>query len=325
LRYIYDANVNSTSKYNCIIPISGGKDSTYQVKKLLKLGIKPLCVSVIPLIMTEVGRSNLNNIRKLGVSVVEKKINYSISKKIIREIFLNIGSILWLEVLSIFVIPIKEALKRDISIIIWGEDPNLDDGYPENAPSIIDLRSWRRKLEGVDVYELSKRVNISLQELSELHIDQDKLIDSRLTGLFLGDYVPWDRLGNAIISQSLGFKGSQESASHSILPYENLDNPFFGIHNYINYLKTGSSNISSICSYLIRRGILCRSDAINIATKMEGIMPDFYMGYSLTKLLSSIDLELSDFQAVCQRVVNKDFFVVNQKNGKINRKNIWPI
>ena len=51
-------NKNS-SEWDCIIPVSGGKDSTAQVLKLLELGFNPLCVNATTCDLTPIGRNNI--------------------------------------------------------------------------------------------------------------------------------------------------------------------------------------------------------------------------------------------------------------------------
>ena len=73
---------NKHSKYDCIIPVSGGKDSTYQVLKMLELGMNPLCVNASTDELSEIGRHNLDNIKKLGVDLFEICTDKSLRRKI---------------------------------------------------------------------------------------------------------------------------------------------------------------------------------------------------------------------------------------------------
>jgi hypothetical protein len=54
---------SKSGKWDCIVPVFGGKDSTWQVLKLLELGLRPLCVNATTCDETEIGRRNLRNIR----------------------------------------------------------------------------------------------------------------------------------------------------------------------------------------------------------------------------------------------------------------------
>ena len=44
------------SDYDCIVPVSGGKDSTYQVLRLLEVDLNPLCVTATTCDLSGIGR-----------------------------------------------------------------------------------------------------------------------------------------------------------------------------------------------------------------------------------------------------------------------------
>ena len=69
LKILGDYKTNKT--YDCVIPVSGGKDSTYQVIKLLEYNCNPLCVTAKTDFLTDIGRKNIENIKKLGVDHIE--------------------------------------------------------------------------------------------------------------------------------------------------------------------------------------------------------------------------------------------------------------
>jgi len=70
--------------WDCIVPVSGGKDSTYQVLRMLQLGLNPLCVTATTCDLSEVGRHNIENIKRLGVDYVEFSPNPQIRRKLNR-------------------------------------------------------------------------------------------------------------------------------------------------------------------------------------------------------------------------------------------------
>jgi len=85
----------SNEDYDCIIGVSGGKDSTYQVLKVLEMGLNPLCVCFEPTIPTEVGRKNLENLNNLGVDLIHVKRNPIVYKKLAKNAFIRTGDNEW--------------------------------------------------------------------------------------------------------------------------------------------------------------------------------------------------------------------------------------
>ena len=66
---------NKNKKYDCIIPVSGGKDSTWQVVVALEHGLHPLCVTWKTPARNSLGFKNLENLVKLGVDHIDFTIN----------------------------------------------------------------------------------------------------------------------------------------------------------------------------------------------------------------------------------------------------------
>ena len=93
------------SNWDCIVPVSGGKDSTYQVLRVLELGMNPLCVTSVTCHLSDLGRRNINNIKNLGVDYVEMSPNPLIRRKLNRIGLTQVGDISWPEHVGIFTIP----------------------------------------------------------------------------------------------------------------------------------------------------------------------------------------------------------------------------
>ena len=112
----------SGSHYDCIIPVSGGKDSTFQVVTMLELGANPLCVTATTDKLSGIGRRNIENIKRLGVDYLEVTTNPVIRRRINRLALMQIGDISWPEHITIFTIPVRIAVQMRIPLIIWGEN-----------------------------------------------------------------------------------------------------------------------------------------------------------------------------------------------------------
>jgi hypothetical protein len=108
------------SNYDCIVPVSGGKDSHYQTIRLLELGMNPLCVTATTCMLSDIGRRNIENLKRLGVDYIEVTTNPVIRRKLNRIGLTQVGDISWPEHVSIFTIPVRIAVKFNIPLIIWG-------------------------------------------------------------------------------------------------------------------------------------------------------------------------------------------------------------
>ena len=119
----------SKTNYDCIVPVSGGKDSFWQVLTALKLGLKPLAVTWKPSGRNNLGRENLNNLINLGVDHIDYTISPKIEGSMMLKALKKYGSIGIPMHLSIFNITYKIAHSFNIPLVIWGENPSAEYGY----------------------------------------------------------------------------------------------------------------------------------------------------------------------------------------------------
>ncbi|MCB1302852.1 MAG: N-acetyl sugar amidotransferase, partial [Leptospiraceae bacterium] len=136
----------------------------------------------------------------------------------------------------------------------------------------------------------------------------DELERVGVTGLFLGHYIPWDGLSNALIAQANGFTSLGRCVEGSMVDYENLDNHQTGIHDYFKFLKFGFGRATDIACLHLRRGRLTRTDALEIVRSHDGQFPWTCLGKPLADILEPIGLSVAEFVEVCDRFTNGKIF-----------------
>ncbi len=267
--------------WDCIVPVSGGKDSTYQVVRMLQLGLNPLCVTSTTCDLSPLGRENIDNIKKLGVDYIEVSPNPLIRAKLNRIGLTQVGDISWPEHVGIFTLPIKVAVKYNIPLVIWGENSQNEYGGPAaDSQNNVLTRKWLEEfggLLGLRVSDLVGVDGIKSKDLIPYKYPTDEELEAvGVTGLFLGHYIPWDGYSNALLSQAYGLKTYSKIVEGSCVNYENLDNYQTGIHDYFKYLKFGFGRASDIASTHIRRGRITRADVpVPFSAEMEAfVLPD---------------------------------------------------
>ena len=112
--------------YDCLIPVSGSRDSTWQTIVCLEKGLNPLCVTWRTPGRTGIGQKNLDNLISLGVDHIDYTINPKIEKRFMLEAFVKYGSPAIPMHMAIFNIPLKIAEKFEIPLIIWEKIPPLN-------------------------------------------------------------------------------------------------------------------------------------------------------------------------------------------------------
>lgn len=323
------------SKWDCIIPVSGGKDSTYQVIRVMQLGLNPLCVTAATCDLSDIGRRNIENIKEMGVDYVEFSPNKLVRRKLNRFCLNEVGDISWPEHVGIFTIPVRAAVEYNIPLIIWGENPQNEYGGPAaSTKDNVLTRRWLEEFGGMLGLRVSDMVGIDGIEKHHLipytYPTDEELKRVGVTGVFLGYYLPWDGYSNTLISQAHGFESFPGPVEGSIVNYENLDNHQMGIHDYFKYLKFGFGRATDLTCMHLRRGRLTRQDAIEVVGIHDGKFPHSYLGKSLEDILSPLDITVDDFIKVCDRFTNKKIFktdvagkLVKNRNGDLT-KLVYP-
>lgn len=312
-----------SERWDCIVPVSGGKDSTAQVLKILELGYNPLCVTSSTCDLSDIGRDNLNNIGNLGVDHIEYSPNPKVRAKLNRLGLEEVGDISWPEHVGIFTIPIRASVDFGVPLIIWGENSQNEYGGPASKQeSNILNREWLEEfggLLGLRVEDLATSYGFSSKDLILYTYPSDsELFKAGTTGLFLGHYFPWDGLSNAILSSAFGFRAKNVHVEGSPVNYENLDNYQTGIHDYFKYLKYGFGRTSDIVSLHIRRGIMTRSQGLEIVKEIDGNYPHTYLGKPLSEIIAKIGLTTDKFNLICDKFTNTELFR-KSKNGDYER------
>lgn len=321
------------SNWDCIIPVSGGKDSTYQVIRMLQLGMNPLCVTATTCHLSDIGRANLNNIRELGVDLVEFSPNPLVRRKLNRIGLSEVGDISWPEHVGIFTIPVRAAVQYGVPLIVWGENSQNEYGGPAAAAdNPVLTRRWLEEFGGL----LGMRVSdmVGLEQIEPRHLipysypSDAELERVGVTGIFLGHYLPWDGYTNALIAQASGFKSVTGTVEGSIVNYENLDNLQTGIHDYFKFLKFGFGRATDIACLHVRRGRITRDDALAMVKRHDGKFPATYLGVPLATILDPLDLSVEQFTEICDRFTNKAIFktdsagaLIRDRYGNLSKQN----
>lgn len=306
-------------QYHCVVPVSGGKDSHYQILKAKEYGLNPLAVCASTDDLSGIGRDNLNNISLLGVDLIEVTSNSKLRRKINKFTLQEIGDISWAEHQTIFSIPIRIAIQFNIPLILYGENPQSEYGGPtkQSQEATILNKRWLEEFGGLNGLRISDIIDMGIGSEQEINIYKYPQTDKITQALWLGQYFPWCGMENAIIANKYGFKewyGPVEGAGYN---YENLDNKQTGIHDRLKYLKFGFGRCTDLVNNHIRRHRITREEGKEIILIFDGKYPTTYLGTSLEEILEKIDMTVDEYLEVEYKFANKELFEC--KKGKIPR------
>jgi N-acetyl sugar amidotransferase len=314
------------TNYDCLIPVSGGKDSTYQAIKMLEIGMNPLCITATTCKLTAIGRRNIENLKMLGVDYVELTTNPKVRRKMNHIGLTQVGDISWPEHASIFTIPVRVAVQMNVPLMIWGENPQTEYGGPAAAAENNTLsRQWLEEfggLLGLRVSDLIGQDGIQAKDLIQYsYPSNEELKRVGVTGLFLGYYFPWDGYQNALIAQAYGFESYPKTVEGSLINYENLDNFHTGIHDYFKFLKYGFGRATDLACLHVRHGRLSRKQALDLIMIHDGKFPWSYLGCGIQEIMNDIGMTVDEFITVCDRFTNKKLFKIDSRGNLLKDKN----
>ncbi len=276
--------------YDCIIPFSGGKDTTFTAYTLVReFKLKPLIVSFDHgFFRPNLLANNERTFNRLGCDFLKFKANPKVIKKLMLESLIRKGDFCWHCHVGVCAYPMQIAVKFRIPLIVWGEPSSEYTSY----------KSYEQKEEvNEKLFNLWVNLGITAEDMSGMLDasvtvrDLDPFIYPPLKELKaidycsipLGHYIPWDVRRHAeIIKRELGWKGDIVEGVPQEYDYEKIECALTGVRDYCKYIKRGYARISHLTSIDIRNGRLSREKALELIKQYEGKRPaslDIFLRY----------------------------------------------
>jgi N-acetyl sugar amidotransferase len=290
--------------YDVIVPVSGGKDSTFQVLTMLDFGMRVLAVNSGTDMLSDIGRRNLDNLKRF-CDVIEYTPNVEVRKKLVRIGLFEVGDPSYPEHLAIWSIPTRIACMFDIPLVVWGEQPQREYATPHGVVPATHLDgAWVAQFGGMLGLRLSDIVG--MEGLTEADLDVFKfpsdalLATANVRGIWLGEYIDWDGWMNFFVSQQFGFECLPVPVETSISNYENLDNHLTVLRDYLRYLKYGYTRATDIACNHIRRGRLTREKGLQLDA-LSRYFPETSLGKPIDEILAYFGLTRKQFEEQCEK------------------------
>ena len=325
---INDIRKKNNSDYDCVIGVSGGKDSYYQTHIIAKeYGLKPLLVTYHGNNFLPEGDYNRDKMKEVfnadhliwGPSV-------DVLKKLNRIAFKKMGDMNWQNHCGIFTVPIIVAVKFKIPFVIWGEVPwDISGMY---APEDFVEFSARARLEhGLRGYEYNDFINNSLlDKISEKDMvwakypTDKEILEANVRGLYIGNFFKWDPNQHVkLVENNYGWKRAQKPFQRTYRDFSNLDDRYEnGIHDLLKFIKFGYGRCSDHVSKDIRSGYMTREEGIKLVKKYDHIVSD-----DLEYWLNYVNMKKEEFWSVANKFRDPNVWWV--ENNKWYKDNIWGV
>lgn len=279
----YKAKARETdSPYDCIIPVSGGKDSHYQTYLIKEVfGMNPLLVCYNHIFNTKRGIRNLTNlVSRFGCDLQRFTLSPETARKLSRYMLKKVGDITWHYHAGIMTFPIQMAVKYKIPLIVWGEHGFADLLGMFNQDDMVEFSKKVRQEHSMRGFEPEDIANdpesgLTMRDLAVFQYPSDEEIEEvGVRGIHLSNYMNWDaRRQTKLMIEKFGFETAvkREKTFHL---YDKLDDIHAdGAHDYLKYLKFGYGRATDDASMEIRHRRMTREEGIDMVRKYDHVRP----------------------------------------------------
>lgn len=284
--------------YDCLVPFSGGKDSTWTLYYLVKeYGLKPLVVRFDHgFLRPNLEENTKRVVRNLGVDIMTFTPNWKVVQRLMLQSFLEKGDFCWHCHTGIFSYPMWIAIEKKVPLIFWGEPSAEYTSYfsYDQAEEVDEKRFNRFVNLGIGAEDMFVRLggNVDPRDLKPYSYPPLKALrELNYRSVCLGSYIPWDvRTQSAVIEKELGWQGDEVENVPPQYNYEKIECYMQGVRDYIKYIKRGYSRPSHLVAIDIRNGRMTRNEGQHLVEEYEGRRPP-----SLDLFLDFIGLSEKEF------------------------------
>ena len=307
LKIILNKEKKKKKLYNCLVPVSGGKDGSYVALKLKnELGMNPLCVTIAPHLPLEIGEKNLNNFIMSDFSHIKVSTPYEITRKLNKIGFEKLGFPYYGWLISIHTAVSRIAVNFDISLIFYGEDGEVEyGGSTETSVNPFYNIEYQKKiyLEGKHD-EILKKANLTEAE-KYFFTFPEKNISKTLKFTHWSYFENWDPYRNYLYAKKYcGLIENEDTNLGTFTNFAQNDQALYTLHAYLMYLKFGFGRANQDACIEIRRNAMDREQGINLIKIYDGIYPTEY----LDEYLEYYKMNKKKFDSILKKWTNKKLF-----------------
>lgn len=316
---------HNVSGYDCIVGVSGGKDSTRQALYVRdELGLKPLLVSCNypPEQLTERGARNISNLISMGFDCINVNPDPKVWKKLMLQGFLKYANWCKSTEMALYASAPKVAIAYHIPVIFLGEsdamafgtsDDSTDTGSANGMKYCNTLLGGDPKTNGLVTKDMKD------QNLFWYHYPSDDELEwGKLKIVFLGYYIKdFTRFRNAelAIKKGLEIRNDKPEDIGDYYGFSALDDDFVIVNQMLKYIKLGFGQVTDQVAEAIRLKIMTRKRGIKLVKKYDGKCADRF----IKSFCQYLGITEKRFWQVVNVFYNKDIFQ-KDKNGNFGIK-----
>ena len=320
LKKILDQYRKKNGEYDCLVPVSGGKDGSYVAYNLKKkYGMNPLCITIRPHLPTSLGNQNIYEFVKSDYTLITIDPSYETLRKFNKIGFIEMGFPYYGWLNAIFTAVIRTAVQFGINLIFYAEDGEVEYGgttITKNKP-MFDIE-YIKKIYVEGGYEkILNKLKVNYKDKFFLTFPSNKDLKEKNIKITHWSYFEnWDPYRNYLIAKDkCGLKESVSSNTGTFTNFSQNDQLLYNLHTYLMYLKFGFGRANQDSCIEIRRGAISRSQAKNLVLLYDGKLDKKDISY----YLDYYKMNKNKFYDVLNKWTNKKLFKIS-KNGEVIRQ-----
>jgi N-acetyl sugar amidotransferase len=308
--------------YDCIVPVSGGKDSHYQVYLLKeKYGMNPLLVTYNHIFNTSAGLRNLENlIEKSGCDLIRFTANPHSVKKIAKFMLKSIGDLTWHYHAGIMTLPFRVAVEKNIPLVVWGEHGFAELTGIVSLEDFVEFTKWKRKEHDMRGFEPEDVINASNGEIQKedlypyMYPSYEEIEAVGVRGIYLSNFFYWDAKYHAeLMIEKWNFSPVTYKRDRTFNLYAKIEDHANEVHDYLKFLKFGYGRATDDASMEIRHGRMTREDGIKMVEYYDHSEPA-----SLQVYLEFLEMSKEEFYNIIESM--RDTNIWEKVNGEWRMK-----
>ncbi|MFH1067222.1 MAG: N-acetyl sugar amidotransferase, partial [bacterium] len=290
------------NSHDCIVPVSGGKDSHFQVWTLKKkYGMNPLLIFFNHVFNHASGLRNLENLAaKSGCDLISYTAGVDSVRKISRHMLETVGDLTWHYHAGIRTVPFQAAVAYNIPLIVWGEHGFAELTGLVSLEDFVEFTRWTRKehdMRGFEPEDIIGKGGVTIHDVRHYIYPTDEEIQrTEVRGIYLSNFVYWDAKKSVEeMMKKWNFGAVTYRRNRTFNLYAKLDDHANDVHDYLKYLKFGYGRATDDASMEIRHGRLTREEGKELVRQYDANEPDsleFYcdfMGISKQKFYRLVE------------------------------------
>lgn len=311
--------------HDCIIPVSGGKDSHFQVWLLKeKYKMNPLLVTFNHGFNTRAGNRNLRNlVEKSGCDLIRYTAGASSVKKISRYMLERVGDLTWHYHAGIQTVPFQVAVEKNIPLIVWGEHGFAELTGVVSLEDFVEHTRWKRKehdMRGLEPEDLIGKGGITQDDIAPYIFPTDEQLErTELRGIYLSNFVFWNAKAQAKKMMEIwGFSPISYKRERTFNLHGKIEDHANDVHDYLKYLKFGYGRATDDASMEIRHGRMTREQGVKLVKEYDPVEPS-----SLQTYCDFMGITKKQFYDFIEPMREKDVWQKNANGNWLLKDAIW--